>query len=81
MISFAPTKKRELDNEHPMLEENFLEKTGRFGGFQYVKSSAKKKNVHGLPSLKLTNDTWKWMVGIRSFPFGAELGLFSGAKC
>ncbi len=25
-----------------------------------------------LPSLKLTNCTWKWMVGIRSFPFGAR---------
>ncbi len=29
------------------------------------------------PSLKLTARTWKWMVGRRSFPFGA--GLFSGA--
>ncbi len=25
-----------------------------------------------LPSLKLTVRTWKWMVGIRSFPFGAR---------
>ena len=32
-----------------------------------------------LPSLKLTNRTWKWMVAIRSFPFGP--GLFSGANC
>ena len=30
-----------------------------------------------VPSLKLTVRTWKWMVGIRSFPFWD--GLFSGA--
>ena len=39
-----------------------------------------------LPSLKLTAHTWKWMVGRRSFPFGArpifrgEL-LVSGSVC
>ncbi len=36
-------------------------------------------NAH-VHSLKLTVRTWKWMVGIRSFPFGKE-GLFSGANC
>ena len=29
-----------------------------------------------LPSLKVTVRTWKWMVGIRSFPFG--MGFFAG---
>ena len=32
-----------------------------------------------IPSLKLTVRPWKWMVGIRSFPFGA-LCLFSGVE-
>ncbi len=32
-----------------------------------------------IPSLKLTVRTWKWMVGIRSFPFGAR-PIFRGFK-
>ena len=31
-----------------------------------------QNRVGHLPSLKLTARTWKWMVGIRSFPFGAR---------
>ena len=33
-----------------------------------------------VPSLKLTARTWKWMVGIRSFPFGAR-PIFRGVCC
>ena len=33
-----------------------------------------------VPSLKLTARTWKWMVGIRWFPFGAR-PIFRGFSC
>ncbi len=36
----------------------------KVSGFKYV--------VQGLPYLKLTARTWKWMIGRRSFPFGAR---------
>ena len=43
----------------------------------------KHGNFGHLPSLKLTVSTWKWMVGIRSFPFAMAyfLGYVSFREC
>ena len=47
------------------------------------KDTTNNRQQHKTPSLKLTAKvyTWKWMVGLRSFSFGAFRPIFRGVCC
>ena len=65
------------------LEAEFKEcGSGTAGCFEHLLNIDPVSMLHVLllPSLKLTVRPWKWMVGIRSFPFGAR-PTFRGFCC